>query len=171
MQSQWAWRSTETAMNESHLAYLNLGSNIQPETNLVRAVQLLSKYGEIIKISNVWESKSVGAEGPNYLNACVLFKSSFAKTDLKEQVIRPLEMQLGRVRYEDKYAPRTIDIDIILFDNQPINEHFWDLAYVVIPLAELCPKYQNPNSREMINKQVEYLRQEVWLEMRPGVLG
>jgi len=169
--NQLAWRLNVTAMNESHLAYLNLGSNIQPETNLLKAVKLLSEYGEIQKVSNVWESKSVGAVGPNYLNVCVLFKTGFAKGDLKEQVIRPIETKLGRKRNENKYAPRTIDIDIVLFDNTPLNNTCWETAFVIVPLADLYPDFRNPINDERVIETAKRLSQKVWLEKRQIVLG
>ena len=156
-------------MNETHLAYLNLGSNIQPETNLPNALKLLSEYGEILKISNAWESKSVGANGPNYLNACVLFKCTFDRTALKDEVIRPIETQLGRRRSQDKNAPRTIDIDIILFDDEALRDNIWETAFVIVPLAEIYPEYQHPATGETVQEVATRLRREVWLETRRGV--
>lgn len=158
-------------MNESHLAYLNLGSNIQPEVNLVRAVEMLHEYGEVLKVSNAWESESVGAEGPNYLNACVLFRTEFMQVELKERVIRPIEARLGRVRNENKYAPRTIDIDIVLFDGEPYNNRFWRFAFVIVPLAEIHPDYQNPINQENIVETATRLRSQVWMEARLEVLS
>ena len=158
-------------MNELHLAYLNLGSNIQPELNLVRAIQLLVEYGEVRKISNAWESKSVGMEGPNYLNACISFSTPFMPLELKEQVIRPIEAKLGRKRSDDKYAPRTIDIDIVLFDDKQLNDKFLRFAFVIAPLAEVYPEYQNPIAQESILETATRLRQQVWMEMRPEVLS
>jgi len=158
-------------MNEFHLAYLNLGSNIQPETNLLKAVELLYEYGQVIKVSSAWESKSFGTAGPNYLNACVLFRSPFMQVELKAKVIRPIEAELGRRRSENKYAPRTIDIDIVLFDDRPYNDKFWKYAFVVVPLAEIYAEYQNPITREFITETAKRLRQEVWMETRQGVLS
>ena len=157
-------------INEFHLAYLNLGSNIQPETNLRKAVQLLSGYGEVQKISSVWESEAVGADGPNYLNVCVLFKSVFGQSELKAQVIRPIEEILGRKRNDNKYTSRPIDIDIVLFDDWPVNDNFWEMAYVIVPLAELYAEYQNPESGEKVSERATRLRGVVWLETRRGVL-
>lgn len=171
MQNRSAWRSNEAAMNELHFAYLNLGSNIQPEINLPEAVHLLEEYGEIRKVSSAWESKSVGADGPNYLNACVLFMSKYMQVELKENIIRPIEAHLGRRRSENKYAPRTIDIDIVLFDNRPYNDRFWRFAFVIVPLAEIYPEYQNPLTGESIVQTATRLRREAWMEARPGVLG
>jgi len=158
-------------MTEFHLAYLNLGSNVRPEINLVQAIKLLNKYGEVQKVSSAWESKSVGAPGSNYLNACVLFRSEFMQVELKEGIIRPIEAQLGRKRSEDKYVPRTIDIDIVLFDDKPYNENFWGYAFVIVPLAEIYPTYQNPLLHEQITKTATRLRQRVWMETRREVLS
>ncbi len=164
-----AWRSNEAVMSESHLAYLNLGSNIQPETHLVRAVKLLHEYGEVLKVSSAWESRAVGAEGPNYLNACVLFKTDVMQVELKESIIRPIEAQLGRKRSENKFSPRTIDIDIVLFDEKPYNDKFWRFAFVIVPLAEIYPEYQNPILQENITQTGMRLRSQVWMETRPEV--
>lgn len=157
-------------MHESHLAYLNLGSNIQPEVNLPRAVKMLSEYGEIQKVSNVWESEAVGTQGPNYLNVCLSIRSSFAQTDLKENVIQRIETQLGRIRTADKFAPRSIDIDIVLFDDQWVSASGWELAYVMVPLAELYPEFRNPQTGETALEKATRLRQEVWLETRRNIL-
>ena len=158
-------------MSELHKVYLNLGSNIQPEINLVKAVNLLSKYGEVPKVSNAWESRSVGAPGPNYLNACVLFMSPIIQVELKEQIIRPIEARLGRERDENKYIPRTIDIDVALFDDKPSSDKFWSLAFVIVPLAEIYPEFRNPMTQENIIERSTRLRQQVWMEARAEVLS
>lgn len=158
-------------MSEFHLAYLSLGSNIEPEANLPKAVNLLSTHGAVLKLSGVWESEPVGTTGPNYLNTCVLFKSIFAQDELKEKVIHPIEAKLGRMRNEDKFAPRTIDIDVVLFNGEPIGSDWLALAYVVVPLAEIHPEFQNPTMKEKISETATRLRQVVWLETRRGILS
>jgi 2-amino-4-hydroxy-6-hydroxymethyldihydropteridine diphosphokinase len=158
-------------MREVHLAYLNLGSNIQPETNLPKALEMLSRYGEITAMSNVWESEAVGTQGPNYLNMCILFQSGYSLFELKDTIIRSTEETLGRIRSRDKFAPRTMDIDIILYDDQPLDEAVWELAYIVIPLADIYPGYRVPNSGIMISETATHLRRQVWLEMRRGIAG
>ena len=155
---------------EDHLAYLNLGSNIEPRVNLVRAVELLRDYGDVLRVSNAWESKPVGAEGPNYLNACVLFRTKLTQIDLKQEVIQPIESRLGRKRSRDKFAPRTMDIDIILFDDKSYNDKHWNYAFVIVPLAETYPEYQNPVTHENIAETATRLRSKVWIETRPEVL-
>jgi len=178
-----------------HQVYLSLGSNIQPELNLPRAIDALGEHGEILKVSNAWESEAVGSDGPNFLNACVLFLTPLLYTELKEHVLYPIEVKLGRKRSADKYAPRTIDIDIILFDGKLCNDKYWRQAFVVIPLEEIYPEYkpsttvprafpgtarqgrcggspadQNPITKENIVETAARLRQKVWMETRPEVL-
>lgn len=157
-------------MTDSHLTYLSLGSNIQPELNLVRAIELLQEYGRLGKNSNAWESESVGAEGPNYLNACVLLVTGLGQTELKEQALLPIETRLGRQRSANKFEPRTIDIDIVLFDEKSCDDKFWEQAFVVVPLAEIHPEFQNPLKHESIIKTATRLRQHVWMGTRPEVL-
>ena len=158
-------------MNESHLAYLSLGSNIEPEANLVKAIERLQRYGKIEKISSAWESESVGAEGPNYLNACVLLVTPLLQTELKRQALLSIETELGRRRSADKFAPRTIDIDIVIFDGQSWDDKYWGQAFVVVPLAEVAPAYQNPLTKESVTETAMRLRQQVWMETRPEVLS
>jgi len=158
-------------MNEVHLAYLNLGSNIQPEINLPKALKLLSEYGEILQRSQVWESEPVGTTGNNYLNICIKFKVELDQLTLKEKVLHLIEEQLGRKYTHDKYAPRTMDIDIILFDNQVINNACWTLPFVVVPLADIYPGYRIIANKESVLEAAKRLRRNVWLESRQGVLG
>lgn len=158
-------------MSEFHLAYLSLGSNIEPEVNLPKAVTLLSQSGEIEKISSAWETKPVGGSGGNYLNACLSYKTTLAQDKLKTTIIHPIETSLGRKRAGDKYAPRTIDIDIILFDDEIVGGRWLAQAFVVVPLAEIYPEFQNPNSNESITETATRLRREIWTETRRGVLG
>ncbi|MBV6400444.1 MAG: 2-amino-4-hydroxy-6-hydroxymethyldihydropteridine pyrophosphokinase [Anaerolineales bacterium] len=157
-------------MNELHLAYLSLGSNIEPEVNLPKAVKLLSQHGEVEKISNVWETEPVGGEGGNYLNACLSYKTTLSHDELKTSILRPIESRLGRKRTSDKNAPRTIDIDIVLFDDEIIGGRWLAQTFVVVPLAEIYPDFQNPNTYESIAETATRLRHEFWTETRRDVL-
>ena len=157
-------------MVKSHLAYLNLGSNIQPEINLPKAFKLLSEYGEILQTSRVWESEPIGLKGENFLNVCLKYKTIEDQFSLKDHVLQKIEIQLGRKHTTDKFASRTMDIDIILFDNEPLNEDCWSLPFVVVPLADIYPDYQIVSSGETILAAASRLRQKVWLVTRLGVL-
>ncbi|MCC6568800.1 MAG: 2-amino-4-hydroxy-6-hydroxymethyldihydropteridine diphosphokinase [Anaerolineales bacterium] len=158
-------------MSDFHLAYLSLGSNIEPEVNLPKAVTMLSQRGEIEKVSSVWETNPVGGEGGNYLNACLSYTTALSQEQLKETILHPIEASLGRKRTQDKNAPRTIDIDIILFDDEIIGGRWLAQAFVVVPLAEIYPDFQIPGTKENIAETATRLRREVWTETRGGVFG
>lgn len=155
-------------MSELHRAYLSLGSNIEAKVNLPKAVELLQGVGEIEAVSSVWESESVGFDGPNFLNACVLFLTPLGPIEFKEQIIRPIEAELGRVRSDEKNAPRTIDIDIVLYDENPLNTDFWEYAFVIVPLAELIPDFPHPASGEALARSVKQV--SVWIKKREDVI-
>ncbi len=157
-------------MNSLHHAYLNLGSNIEPEFHLPKAIQMLRDYGRVEATSSIWQNHAVGSNGPDFLNACVLFLSSLQPHDLKEQIIRPIEASLGRVRYANKNAPRTIDVDIVLFDETPLNIEFWVYAFVVVPLAELIPDFIHPLSGEKLSDAAKQLQSQVWIVRRADVV-
>jgi 2-amino-4-hydroxy-6-hydroxymethyldihydropteridine diphosphokinase len=114
-----------------HQVCLLIGSNIQPERNLPLSVTLLKKVMPVLQVSSVWESATVGSDGPNMLNAAILVSTPLEADDLKEQVLRPLEAQMGRVRTSDKNAPRTIDLDIIFFDQHCLEPNLWHYAFRV----------------------------------------
>lgn len=122
-----------------HKACLLLGSNIRPEHNLPLAVGLLQKQLKVLQASSVWETTAVGSDGPNFLNAALLVSTPFDVHALKERILRPLEAQLGRVRTQDKNAPRTMDIDVILFDGLVLDSALWNYAYRAVPVADILP--------------------------------
>lgn len=158
-------------MDDLHEVYLNTGSNINPERHLPQAVRLLRQHGEVKATSNAWQSHAFGSNGPDFLNACILFLTPLDARALKEQVIRPIEAKLGRVRGADKFAPRTIDIDIILFDDEPFGWEFWSNAFVVVPLADLLPDFHHPLNYEKLSRVAEHMRRQTWIEPRPDVLS
>jgi 2-amino-4-hydroxy-6-hydroxymethyldihydropteridine diphosphokinase len=137
----------------ANVAYLSLGSNINPAENLRAAVEQLAAQTKLIAVSSVWETKPVGlADQPNFLNAAAIIETSLTAEQLKQEVIASIEQHLGRVRQADKNAPRPIDIDIMLFNRQIFqlgqhhipNPEIIERPFVAIPLAEIAPNYQHP---------------------------
>lgn len=104
------------------------------------------------------------------MNACLLYKTPLMQDRLKAEVIHPIEIQLGRRRSDDKFAPRTIDIDIIIFDGEVVNGHWHAQAFVVVPLAEIFPGFQAPATKETVLEKATRLRQSIWMETRRGVV-
>jgi len=134
-------------------AFVALGSNIDSEYNMPEAVRRLSLHGRVVAVSPVYETTPVGnTDQPNFLNAVALIETELTAEELKEGVLRVIEEELGRVRTEDKNAPRTIDLDIALFgarDSEAGSSTFDDpdilrYAHVAVPLADIAPKRRHP---------------------------
>jgi 2-amino-4-hydroxy-6-hydroxymethyldihydropteridine diphosphokinase len=137
---------------------ISLGSNINPEKNLPAAIQLLSSKVENIELSSIWESKAVGSSGPNYLNSAALFSSNLSLDDINAQLISPIENQLGRVRSDNKYMDRTIDLDIILSGDLVLDSELWSQAHVALPASELLPDFRNKESGDTLLEIAERLK-------------
>lgn len=138
-------------------AVVNLGSNIDKEKNLPAAVQILSKACRVVDISAVYETLPRGpADQPNFFNAAVLIETELGPADLKERILGPIEKVLGRVRTGDKYAPRTIDVDLVLFNEEILEfdgRHIPDpdivrFPHVAMPVADLVPDMPHPETGE-----------------------
>jgi len=131
-----------------------LGSNIRPEYHLPQAVRLLSTYGVISGRSSIWQSKPVGdLNQADFLNAAVLMETACDASELLTDVIATIESKLKRVRDpENKNGPRTIDIDLVLFNDEQLQVAHRiipdpDIArrdFLAVPLAELAPEYDVP---------------------------
>ena len=145
--------------NNPFEVYLGLGSNISPELNLPRALELLREDVELVKTSSIWETPPVGSTGPNFLNAAALIKTGLSEEALRSQVLKKIEAQLGRIRTPDQNAPRTIDLDILIFDGKIRDDQIWERAYLALPLSELNPGLTHPRSGESIQKVAQRLSQ------------
>lgn len=159
----------EGVSSEPHLAYLGLGSNISPETNLAHALCLLRATVQVIAVSKVWNTPAVGTEGPDFLNAAVAIRTELSPDELKSRVIRKIENQLGRVRTEDKNAPRPIDIDILIFDNELFDPEIWIRVHLAVPLAELIPNYVHMESGEKMAHAAQRLSLSTPINQKPEV--
>lgn len=141
------------------IAYLSLGSNVDKEHNLPACVRLLAEHGRLLAVSPVYETAPVGhADAPTFFNAAIALETSLEPAALKTQVIRQVEEQLGRRRTSDPNAPRTIDVDISLFDQAVLQlgkRHIPDpdiLVYphVAQPLADIAPAFRHPETGETL---------------------
>jgi 2-amino-4-hydroxy-6-hydroxymethyldihydropteridine diphosphokinase len=149
---------------------LGLGSNIDSAENMRRALTLLYQQTGLQRVSSAWESPAVGSDGPNFLNAAACIDTALSMSDLKRQILRPIEAQLGRVRTADKNAPRTIDIDILIYGENLVDPAVWDYAFLAVPAAELLPDFTHPQSGERLQKAAERLARASQLKQRPEVI-
>lgn len=156
--------------DERHQVFLGLGSNIQPEENIPRSIAMLRQVLAVETISSVWETPPVGSPGPNFLNAALQARTNFSQEDLREKIIRPIEERLGRVRTADPNAPRTIDIDILIYDGKAVEEGLWERAHICLPLSELIPDYTHPVNGETIQAAAIRLNMSTSIKRREGLI-
>jgi 2-amino-4-hydroxy-6-hydroxymethyldihydropteridine diphosphokinase len=137
-------------------ACLLIGSNIEPERNTQRALAMLRSMVTVDQVSRAWVIPSFGSPGPDFINLAVQISTGLSKAELKSMVISEIERKLHRVRSSDKNAPRTIDLDIILFNDELQDPEIWRRPYVVLPVADLEPELRHPSNdlslREIADK-------------------
>jgi 2-amino-4-hydroxy-6-hydroxymethyldihydropteridine diphosphokinase len=130
--------------------YISLGTNISPEQHLKAGLVDLQQHFDQLQLSRVFESESVGFKGTNFLNMVAA-----ADTDLSiakvVAIFKQIEQDNGRIRGEKKFSPRSLDIDLLLYDDVicdipvelPRGEILYN-AFVLWPLAELAPDLCHP---------------------------
>lgn len=143
---------------EIHQVVIGLGSNISPVENLKSSLYLLGRLVPIEAVSGVWQTPAVGSPGPDFLNAAALISTQLAIAEFRNEILRPIENLLGRIRTKDPNAPRTIDLDILIYDGQMIDQELWKYAYMGLPVAEILPTYTDPLSGEQAIVIAERLR-------------
>jgi dihydroneopterin aldolase/2-amino-4-hydroxy-6-hydroxymethyldihydropteridine diphosphokinase len=105
------------------LVYIGLGSNVSPEANIPRALELLAKEVRLGALSTFYRTLPVGPAGqPSFVNGVAQVRTDLPPRPLKFEVLRGIEARLGRRRGPDKYAPRTIDLDILLYGDMIVKE-------------------------------------------------
>ncbi len=142
-------------------AAISLGSNIAPVENLQAAVRELSKVGTIRRVSRAWESAPVGfLQQANFLNAAVLLGTSQTPAELKQEVLRPIEHILQRIRDPGNVnAPRTMDLDLSLFitptESLVLDAEILTRSFVAVPLAEILPEFLHPQTGQTLAEIAE----------------
>ena len=140
-------------------AYLSLGSNIDPESNLRSAVAALrARFGEL-RISPVYRTTAVGFAGPDFLNAAAVIETDLDVHALNAW-LHALEDAHGRRRDLPRYVSRPLDIDIVFFDDLVLggSGHLQiprpelDQAFVLKPLADIAPDFVDPLSRRTLTQ-------------------
>ncbi len=166
---------------------ISAGSNIDPVRNLSRAVTILQQNHHLIVLaaSPVYESAPVNAAGdvnPDqapFLNAAILISTDYyTPFSLKYNVLRFIETCLGRVRTADKFAPRTLDLDIGLYGDQISDDprviipdpDILTRGHVALPLADLAPAWRHPIVGQTLAEIAAPFRAKGQLRLRADVV-
>ncbi|XZG70817.1 2-amino-4-hydroxy-6-hydroxymethyldihydropteridine diphosphokinase [Chitinibacteraceae bacterium HSL-7] len=139
------------------ITYVALGANIgRPETQLQRALELLGLLpaSQLVSCSSLYTSAPFGyADQPDFVNAVACLETTMEPHTLMESLFA-IETLLGRTR-TFKNAPRTLDLDLLYYDGQTIDDELLTIphprmherAFVMVPLAEIAPDLQLPQGR------------------------
>lgn len=130
--------------------FLSLGSNVTPYYHLKAAMAALHETFDTLMSSPIYQSEAFGFEGLPFLNSVVRVTSKLSLEEVVD-LLKVLEQQLGRIRGAEKYSDRTIDIDILLFNDLVIQapivlprKDILEHAFVLKPLADVAPTLKHP---------------------------
>ena len=147
---------------------IGLGSNIEAKSNTAKAICCLRDRFDLVATSTFYTSEPVGRlDQPAFINGVVRLQTPLTASELKAQLLA-IEAELGRIRDpNDKCGPRTIDLDIIAYGDQAIDdlqipdpnlEARW---FVTIPAAELWPDWQHPITSLSLTAIAEPMRGKI----------
>jgi GTP cyclohydrolase I len=135
-------------------AFIGVGANLEPERHLRQAVEQLGQRVKIVALSRLYRSRPLARpEQPDFLNGVMEIETDHSPTRLKRE-LREIERALGRQRGEDQHSARSIDLDLLLYDDWLLTSAQLTLphpeiarrSFVAVPLAELAPDLPLPGT-------------------------
>jgi len=131
--------------------YVAAGSNVEPAANLRRALDELARHYPEARCSRAYRNAAVGFEGEDFVNLVVGFETDDDVRVVLER-LHEAEAACGRARNAPKWAPRSMDLDILLYGAATCDEPSLVLprpdlvrrAYMLRPAAELAPQFRHP---------------------------
>jgi 2-amino-4-hydroxy-6-hydroxymethyldihydropteridine diphosphokinase len=152
--------------------YIGIGSNIDREISIRGAVRELTAHFGPLTLSPVYESKALGFNGENFFNLVAGFDSTESIETIRQTLSR-IESQFGRVRQENSFSARTLDLDLLLYGDlvqhdDKVNLPHPDIrryAFVLCPLTDIAPDWRHPEtglSCARMWQQFDMGKQEMW---------
>lgn len=137
--------------------YVSIGSNVERERNVRTAVAALTASFRRVETSPVYQSRAEGFDGDDFYNLAARFDTDEPLEALCRR-LTDIESAQGRVRRGARFAPRTLDIDVLLYGELILHDERFDiprrdiLAYghVLAPLAALAPNLRHPETGERL---------------------
>jgi 2-amino-4-hydroxy-6-hydroxymethyldihydropteridine diphosphokinase len=131
--------------------FVGAGSNIAPERHLGAGLAALAEHFGLLRLSPVYRNSPVGFEGEDFLNMAIGFHTDAPVTEVAA-ALAAIEAAHGRARGEAKFAPRTLDLDLLLYGDLVVETEGLQLprdeivryAFVLKPLADLAGELRHP---------------------------
>ena len=123
-------------MNQAIIA---VGSNIDPDTNIAKAREILARDFEVVAETDFVSTKPVGyTQQPDFLNGAVLVRTDLKLEPLRQH-LKQIEDTLGRRRGVLTFGPRTVDLDIVVWNGKLLAPDFYEREYLKKAVLELDP--------------------------------
>ena len=142
------------------LVYIGLGSNLDsPSQQLIQAIHAIAKLPQvnISALSSFYGSRPMGPQDqPDYINAVLALTTELSALELLD-ALQKIELDAGRVRKDERWGARVLDLDILLFGQEIINSerlivpHYGlkEREFVLLPLAEIAPELSLPSGENI----------------------
>lgn len=139
-----------------HRVYVGIGSNIEQEKHIQLSAQYLRNafgYNCGLQLSPVYKTRAVGFDGDDFYNLVACFDTDKSAIEV-EKTLKQIEHENGRQRNQEKFSARTLDIDLLLYDQEIIQadgisvprDEIEKYAFVLSPLADLAPELVHPQT-------------------------
>lgn len=142
MRNQYPWKSAvkeSLKTMSSNTAIIGIGSNIEPRKNIRQAIEILSSEQHLLAVSSCITTKPIGFKyQPDFLNASVAVSTSLTFNNFRDY-LKSVEKRLGRVRTSNKNGPRTIDLDIIVWNRGIIDKDYFKRDFLRKTILEIMP--------------------------------
>ena len=148
--------------------YISLGSNIEPELHLRNALGCLQHHFFDIRLSPVYETEAVGFEGDPFLNLVAECETTLSP-EMVQAELKSIEDKNGRLREGPKFSARTLDLDLLLYDDLDLHSEGMDVprdeiekyAFVLKPLCDLVPDLKHPITDETVQALWDKMSKDV----------
>jgi len=133
------------------VVFVSIGSNIDKQTNIQSCIRSLKKHFTNLQCSSVYLSKAFGFEGDDFYNMVASFQTTLSPQAVA-QTLNDIERQHGRIKGEDSFVSRELDLDQMLYDDLVCDENsvclpcaeITEHPFVLVPLSEIAPEGIHP---------------------------
>ena len=130
------------------LAFIAVGSNVAPEPSIVAALRMLKERVAVRGSSRFYRTEPIGGrDQPPFVNGVWRVASNLPPAHIRHEILTPIEDRLGRIRTADKYADRTIDLDLVLYDDLVVED-----ATLILPHPDISRPFVHGPIVELLNE-------------------
>lgn len=116
---------------------IGIGSNINADKNIAKMLEILKEEVEVLQVSSMIKTKPIGIENqPDFTNGVVKISTDLERSELKK-LLKQIEDQMGRDRTGPKFGPRCIDLDIVVWNGEVVDDDYYTRDFLRKSVAEL----------------------------------